>query len=51
MKTATCFVLILLIQYKVQCKNNHEDSDIVDHSNNEDREHLNEWVVHVPKGR
>ena len=44
--------MILIVPNFVFSDNSiEEELDVHDHSNEEDREHVNEWVVHVPKGR
>ena len=51
MKYISCLIVILLIQNRVQCELQNEDETLIDHSNDEDRTHVNEWVIHVPKGK
>ena len=51
MKHISCLIVILLIQNRVQCELQNEDETLIDHSNDEDRTHVNEWVIHVPKGK
>ena len=50
MKSLACFLIILMVQHLVKC-NHEDDRHVEDHSHEEDREHVNEWVVHIPKGR
>ena len=51
MKYISCLIVILLIQNRVQCELQNEDETLIDHSNDEDRTHVNEWVIHVTKGK
>ena len=50
MKSLACFLIILMVQRLAKC-NHEDDRHVEDHSHEEDREHVNEWVVHIPKGR
>jgi len=49
MKSLACFLIILMVQRLAKC-NHEDDRHVEDHSHEEDREHVNEWVVHIPKG-
>ena len=40
-----------MLQHIVHSDNENEDHCVPDHSKAEDRKHVNEWVVHVPKGK
>ena len=51
MKTLAWIIVVLIIQRNVFSKDPQEEPDVLDHSNEEDREHVNEWVVHIPKGK
>ena len=51
MKTLAWIILLLTIQRRLCSKFVQEDEGVLDHSNIEDREHVNEWVVHIPKGK
>ena len=51
MRYILCLLVILLLQHRVQCQVQNEDETLIDHSNDEDRTHVNEWVIHVPKGK
>ena len=50
MKSLACFLIILMVQRFAKC-NHEDDRHVEDHSHEEDREHVNEWVVHIPKGK
>ena len=50
MKTLAYFLIIFLVQGNVLC-NSENDRHVLDHSHEDDREHINEWVVHIPKGK
>ena len=51
LKIISCVVIFLAWQTVVYSDIESKDGFIEDHSNVEDREHVNEWVVHIPKGK
>jgi len=51
MKTLAFIIILVAIQRKVYGKDVNEDQDVFDHSNEQDRENINDWVVHIPKGK
>ena len=51
LKSLAYFVMFFMLQQIVHSDDENEDRCVPDHSNDEDREHVNDWVVHVPKGR
>ena len=51
MKTLGFIILLMTVQRNVCGKGINEDHDVLDHSNEEDCENVNEWVVHIPKGK
>ena len=51
MKTLVFIIILVTVQRKVHGMDLNEDQDFPDHSNEEDRENINEWVVHIPKGK
>ena len=48
MKTLLFFLISFMAQKMVLC--NIDDRHVEDHSHEDDRLHINEWVVHIPKG-
>ena len=51
MKTLGWIIVALIMQRNVLSKDPQDEQDVLDHSNEEDHEHVNEWVVHIPKGK
>ena len=51
MKTCAFIIILVIVQRKAYGIGVNEDQDVLDHSNEEDRENVNEWVVHIPKGK
>ena len=49
MKTLEFFLIAFITQRIVLCSN-EDDRHVEDHSHEDDREHINDWVVHIPKG-